>query len=64
MEQVPHAVNASAVALLGRPLIGNGTDGTALSPNGGPGGLLFGNGGTGYSETVAGKAGGPVARRG
>jgi hypothetical protein len=58
VEQVPHAVNASALAWMGRPLIGNGTDGTALSPDGGPGGLLYGNGGTGYSETMAGVAGG------
>ena len=58
LQAVPHAVNASAAASLGRPVIGNGTDGTALSPDGGPGGLLFGNGGTGYSETVAGTPGG------
>ena len=58
VEQVPHAVNASAAASLGRPLIGNGANGTALSPDGGPGGLLVGNGGTGFSETAAGKAGG------
>jgi hypothetical protein len=48
--------------LLGRPLIGNGTAGTAASPNGGAGGLLWGNGGTGYSEPassgLAGGAGG------
>jgi hypothetical protein len=46
-------------SMLGRPLIGNGTNGTAASPNGGAGGLLFGTGGTGYSETGnAGVAGG------
>ncbi|WP_261899350.1 PE family protein, partial [Mycobacterium marinum] len=36
-------VNAPTQALLGRPLIGNGADGTAASPNGGAGGLLLGN---------------------
>jgi hypothetical protein len=50
-------VNAHTEALLGRALIGNGANGTAASPNGGAGGLLYGNGGTGYSET-AGVAGG------
>jgi hypothetical protein len=47
-------INAPSEALLGRPLIGNGTNGTAASPNGGAGGLLYGTGGTGYSETTAG----------
>jgi len=42
-------INEPAQTLLGRPLIGNGADGTAASPNGGAGGLLFGNGGNGYS---------------
>jgi PE family len=51
-------VNAPTQALLGRPLIGNGANGTAASPNGGAGGLLYGNGGTGYSETTSGVAGG------
>ena len=51
-------VNAPTEALLGRPLIGNGANGTAASPNGGAGGLLYGNGGTGYSETTSGVAGG------
>ncbi|WP_261898093.1 PE family protein, partial [Mycobacterium marinum] len=45
------AVNAPTQALLGRPLIGDGTAGTAASPNGGAGGLLYGNGGAGYSYT-------------
>ncbi|MEK1024969.1 PE family protein, partial [Mycobacterium ulcerans] len=44
-------VNAPAQALLGRPLIGDGAAGTAASPNGGAGGLLYGNGGAGYSYT-------------
>ncbi|WP_338129861.1 PGRS repeat-containing protein, partial [Mycobacterium montefiorense] len=52
------AVNAPAQALLGRPLIGNGIDGTAANPNGGDGGLLYGNGGNGYSQTDGGLAGG------
>lgn len=54
------AMNTPAQLLLGRPLIGNGVDGTATSPNGGPGGLLMGNGGIGYSQpsTANGHAGG------
>ncbi|ORB61165.1 hypothetical protein BST45_20210 [Mycobacterium shinjukuense] len=44
-------INAPTQTLLGRPLIGNGADGTAASPNGQPGGLLYGNGGNGYSFT-------------
>jgi hypothetical protein len=53
-----NVINAPAEALLGRPLIGDGVSGTAASPNGGAGGLLYGNGGTGYSETASGEAGG------
>lgn len=45
-----NAINAPTEALLGRPLIGNGADGTAASPNGQPGGLLYGNGGNGFSQ--------------
>jgi PE family len=52
------AVFSPAQELLGRPLIGNGSNGTAASPNGGAGGLLYGNGGTGYSESTPGVAGG------
>lgn len=48
---VPGVVNAPTQALLGRPLIGNGVNGTAANPNGGAGGLLIGNGGNGYSFT-------------
>jgi hypothetical protein len=51
-------INAPTELVLGRPLIGNGADGTPTSPNGGAGGLLFGNGGAGYSETAPGVAGG------
>jgi len=51
-------INAPTELALGRPLIGNGADGTAASPNGGAGGLLFGNGGAGYSGTAPWAAGG------
>jgi hypothetical protein len=55
-------INAPTNALLGRPLIGDGGNGTAANPNGGAGGLLFGNGGTGFSQAgnpgVDGGAGG------
>lgn len=50
-------INAPTQALLGRPLIGNGADGTAANPNGGAGGLLYGNGGNGFSQTTAGLTG-------
>ncbi len=46
------AINAPTQALLGRPLIGDGANGTATSPNGGAGGLLYGNGGNGYSQAA------------
>ena len=52
-------INAPTEALWQRPLIGNGTNGTAANPNGGAGGLLFGDGGTGYSQTESGAPGGP-----
>lgn len=39
-----NAINAPTQALLGRPLIGDGAVGTASSPDGQDGGLLFGNG--------------------
>ncbi|WP_139822529.1 PE family protein, partial [Mycobacterium lacus] len=52
------AVNAPTLALLGRPLIGNGADGLpGTGADGGPGGLLYGNGGNGGSGGV-GQAGG------
>jgi len=44
-------INAPTDALLGRDLIGNGVAGTAASPTGGPGGLLFGDGGRGFTPT-------------
>jgi PE family len=55
---LPAGSNATTETLLGRPVIGNGTNGTAASPNGGPGGLLYGTGGAGYSETASAVAGG------
>ncbi|ORA77750.1 hypothetical protein BST28_16755, partial [Mycolicibacter kumamotonensis] len=39
--------------LAGAYLIGNGIDGTADNPNGGAGGLWFGDGGDGYDQTLA-----------
>ncbi|CCK55040.1 Conserved protein of unknown function, PE-PGRS family protein PE_PGRS19 (part1) [Mycobacterium canettii CIPT 140070008] len=57
-QQVLGLINAPTQALLGRPLIGNGADGTAANPNGGAGGLLYGNGGNGFSQTTAGGGGG------
>lgn len=51
------AVNAPTETLLGRPLIGDGAPGTATSPNGGAGGLLYGNGGNGIPG-MSGGAGG------
>ncbi len=51
-------INAPTELLLGRPLLGDGTAGTAASPNGGAGGLLIGNGGNGYSQTAVGAVGG------
>lgn len=62
-QDVLGAINAPTNALLGRPLIGDGANGTAASPNGGAGGLLWGNGGNGFSQgnpgvtAVAGTAG-------
>ncbi|WP_264990568.1 PE family protein, partial [Mycobacterium kiyosense] len=53
-QQILAAINAPTQALLGRPLIGNGTNGVAgTGQNGGPGGLLWGNGGNGGSGTPA-----------
>jgi PE family len=55
-------INAPTNLLFGRPLIGDGANGTAANPNGGAGGFLLGNGGNGFSQTgspgVAGGAGG------
>ena len=52
------ALNAPA-QVFGLPdLFGNGADGTASSPNGRDGGLIFGSGGAGYNSTTPGVAGG------
>ncbi|MBW0016000.1 MAG: PecA family PE domain-processing aspartic protease [Mycobacterium sp.] len=55
-------VNAPTTALLGRPLIGNGTNGgtdaQGVGTPGGPGGILYGNGGMGGNGVVAGAPGG------
>ncbi|WP_081283256.1 PE family protein, partial [Mycobacterium asiaticum] len=57
--QLLGALNAPTTTLLGRPLIGDGTAGSAANPNGGAGGLLWGNGGNGHNG--AGGAGGAVS---
>ena len=44
-------INAPTHGLFGRDLIGNGAAGMAGSPTGGAGGLLFGDGGAGYTPT-------------
>ncbi|WP_261862177.1 PE family protein, partial [Mycobacterium marinum] len=50
LQELLNAVNAPTQALLGRPLIGNGTDGApGTGADGGAGGLLWGNGGNGGS---------------
>ncbi len=51
-------INAPTTLLFGRGLIGHGAAGTAANPTGGAGGILFGDGGTGYSPTVGNVAGG------
>uniref|UniRef100_UPI00356AB445 PE family protein n=1 Tax=Mycobacterium marinum TaxID=1781 RepID=UPI00356AB445 len=51
-------INGPTQALLGRPLIGNGADGTAPGQAGGAGGLLYGNGGNGAPGANPGVAGG------
>ncbi|MDP7707283.1 MULTISPECIES: PE domain-containing protein [unclassified Mycobacterium] len=53
------AINAPTNLLLGRPLIGNGYDGTpGTGQAGGDGGILWGNGGAGGSAGLAGQTGG------
>lgn len=44
-QMVLNAINAPTQTLFGRPLIGDGANGTAENPDGQNGGLLFGNGG-------------------
>ncbi|MEK0579483.1 PE family protein, partial [Mycobacterium ulcerans] len=52
-----NAVNGPTEASLGRPLIGNGADGTAPEQAGGDGSLLYGNGGAGGPGGAGGNAG-------
>ncbi|MCV7091548.1 PE family protein, partial [Mycobacterium interjectum] len=57
-QDVLGVINAPTNTLLGRPLIGPGTNGAAgTGQNGGPGGILWGHGGNGGSGG-AGQAGG------
>ncbi|MCV7076181.1 PE family protein, partial [Mycobacterium szulgai] len=54
-------INAPTQALLGRPLIGNGANGTTVNgvgTAGGAGGILYGNGGNGGASTNTGAVGG------
>ncbi|GFG77683.1 PecA family PE domain-processing aspartic protease [Mycobacterium paragordonae] len=55
-------INAPTNALLGRPLIGPGADGTTnaqgIGTPGGAGGILIGSGGNGGNSTAAGASGG------
>jgi endoglycosylceramidase len=53
-EEVDNALNTAS----GQFLIGNGIDGTSLDPNGGDGGLWFGDGGNGWDSDQPGFAGG------
>ncbi len=57
-EAQPYGIFSPVAALTGRSLFVNGANGTAVNPNGGAGGWLFGNGGNGYSATTPGVAGG------
>ena len=62
-QDVVGVINAPSNALLGRPLIGNGTNGVpGTGQAGGPGGILWGNGGNGGSGLPGqtGGAGGPA----
>ncbi|BBZ48260.1 PE domain-containing protein [Mycobacterium parmense] len=66
-QNVLGVINAPTEALLSRPLIGNGVNGSTnaegVGTAGGAGGILWGNGGSGGASTatgVAGGAGGPA----
>ncbi|WP_264991499.1 PE domain-containing protein, partial [Mycobacterium kiyosense] len=53
LQLVENVINAPTQALLGRPLIGDGANGTAgTGANGGAGGILVGNGGAGGSGAL------------
>ncbi|ORA16966.1 PE family protein, partial [Mycobacterium angelicum] len=59
IEDLLYLINLPTQLLLGRPLIGNGTDGAAgTGADGGAGGLLFGDGGSGGSGGGSHPAGG------
>ncbi|KAA8967658.1 PGRS repeat-containing protein, partial [Mycobacterium sp.] len=53
---VDSVINFPTSALFHVDLIGNGAPGTETDPNGGAGGILFGDGGAGYSSTTPGVA--------
>ncbi len=57
-------INAPTQTLLGRPLIGDGANGTTPGQNGGAGGILYGNGGNGAPGVNAGGAGGLIGHVG
>jgi len=61
-QDVLGAINAPTNTLLGRPLIGNGSNGTTdaegVGTSGGAGGILWGNGGGGGDSIAAGSRGG------
>ncbi|OBK45763.1 hypothetical protein A5655_10880 [Mycobacterium sp. 1081908.1] len=60
-QDVLGVINAPTEALLKRPLIGNGANGGTINgvgQAGGPGGILFGNGGAGGNGTNPGAPGG------
>lgn len=60
LQQALNVINAPTQTLLGRPLIGNGTNGApGTGQAGGPGGLLYGNGGNGGAGGNGGGDGGP-----
>ncbi len=63
-QMVLNAINAPTQTLFGRPLIGDGANGTAENPDGQNGGLLFGNGGNGFTQTTAGVPAATAAARG
>jgi hypothetical protein len=57
--QWDNALNDSWAAIGGQGLlVGNGIDGTEANPDGGAGGIWFGDGGDGWNSTEAGVAGG------
>ncbi|WP_261900420.1 PE family protein, partial [Mycobacterium marinum] len=57
-QDVLNVINTPTQSLLGRPLIGNGSNATAPGGSGGDGGLLWGNGGSGAAGDAAHPAGG------